>query len=111
MSAPDTNIDKQKRRHWAPLVGVALVAVFGIAMIAWWALEQSAQAPGPDTAPPAEATGDIGESTQSGAAITAPTTGGETNNSGSQPEVQIDQGSAAPSTATSVGSPPPAGSN
>lgn len=25
MSAPQTNIDKQKRRHWGPLTGIALV--------------------------------------------------------------------------------------
>lgn len=110
MSAPDTNIDKQKRRHWAPLVGSVLVAVFGIAMILWWLTDESAQAPGPETAPPAEATGDIGDSTQGRAGETAPTTGGDTNTSGSQPGVEIDQGSSAPNTPSTIGSPPPAGS-
>lgn len=112
MSAPDTNIEKQKRRHWAPLVGSALVVVFGIAMILWWALEQAAQAPGPETetetGAPAEATGEIGASTGGGAANTAPVTGGQGNVSGSQPGVEIDQGSGA-GTPETIGSPPPAG--
>lgn len=112
MSAPDTNIEKQKRRHWAPLVGSALVAVFGIAMILWWALEQGAQAPGPEGETPAEATsetsGEVGPSTQGGAANTAPVTGEQGNVSGSQPGVEIDQGSGT-GTPDSVGSAPPAG--
>ena len=35
MSAPDTNIEKQKRRHFGPLWGIALVlAVAGVAIFA-----------------------------------------------------------------------------
>jgi hypothetical protein len=29
MSAPDTNIEKQKRRHWPALVGIAAALIFG----------------------------------------------------------------------------------
>jgi hypothetical protein len=36
MSAPDTNLEKQKRRHWFPLVamigGLVLVSIFGLAV-------------------------------------------------------------------------------
>ncbi len=116
MSAPDTDIDKQKRRHWAPLLGSALVAIFAVAMIAWWAFEQSAKAPGPDTAveTTAPASGEIGAGTGGGqidsGADPAVTTGGQGNTSGSQPGVQIDQGNGS-GTAATVGAPPPAGSN
>jgi hypothetical protein len=52
MSAPKTNIDKQKRRHWAPLLGMALVALFGVALIVYWQFEEAAQglSPGDDAA-------------------------------------------------------------
>jgi hypothetical protein len=28
MTAPDTNIEKQKRRHWGPLIGIGFVLAF-----------------------------------------------------------------------------------
>jgi hypothetical protein len=43
MSAPKTNIDKQKRRHFVPLLGMALVAIFGVLLIVYWQFEESAQ--------------------------------------------------------------------
>lgn len=39
MSAPDTNIEKQKRRHFTPLAGMALVIG---AIVAFIALSQMA---------------------------------------------------------------------
>lgn len=36
MSAPRTDLEKQKRRHWAPLLGMAAVTVFALAVIAVW---------------------------------------------------------------------------
>ncbi len=35
MSAPDTNLEKQKRRHWGPLLGIALAIVLagGLAFV------------------------------------------------------------------------------
>lgn len=33
MSAPQTNIEKQKRWHKAPLIGIAAVVLFGLAML------------------------------------------------------------------------------
>jgi hypothetical protein len=36
MSPPDTNIEKQKRRHWAPLWGIGLALVFALGLFVWW---------------------------------------------------------------------------
>lgn len=36
MSAPDTNIDRQKRRHRGPLVGMAAVILFATAIGAYY---------------------------------------------------------------------------
>ena len=41
MSAPKTNIETQKRRHWVPLVGMALVALFGVLLITYWVGEEA----------------------------------------------------------------------
>lgn len=48
MSPPDVNLDKQKRRHWAPLAGMALAAIFGIGIILYWVMEEFATAPTPE---------------------------------------------------------------
>lgn len=105
MSAPQTNIEKQKRRHWAPLVGSALVAVFGVLMIIWWMTEEAVEAP--ETSAPAEATSDIGAAAEGGASDSAGTIGGEGNVSGTQPGVEVDQttGTGTPDT---LGTPPAA---
>ena len=54
MSSPDTNPRKQARRHWAPLVGILIVVVFGVGLILFWVGEEVAQAPEQDTAPNSE---------------------------------------------------------
>ncbi len=36
MSAPHTDIEKQRRRHRGPLIGMALVVVFAVALIFFW---------------------------------------------------------------------------
>ena len=43
MSAPQTNIEKQKRWHRAPLIGMVVVVVFGVAMIFFWLMHESSQ--------------------------------------------------------------------
>ena len=48
MTPPDTNLQKQKKRHRGPLIGIALVVIFGFGLIAYWVLEEAAMAPGPD---------------------------------------------------------------
>ncbi|GLS86047.1 hypothetical protein GCM10010873_10210 [Cypionkella aquatica] len=47
MSAPNTNIDKQARRHRGPLIGMALAVIFGVAVILYWLFEESAQSDPP----------------------------------------------------------------
>lgn len=64
MSAPDTNIRKQKRRHGPLLVGmIAAVAIAGLAFLAWLAL-----APGEVATPGNQATGMTGQSAVPGVA-------------------------------------------
>lgn len=36
MSAPQTNIEKQKRRHRGPLIGMGLAVLFGVVLIVYW---------------------------------------------------------------------------
>ena len=51
MSAPDTNVKRQARRHRPPLIGIALVVGFAaIAMFIWLAWEASeGNTPGEDS--------------------------------------------------------------
>lgn len=51
MSAPDTNVDRQARRHRTPLVGMALVVGFAaVAMLIWLSWEAAdGNTPGEDT--------------------------------------------------------------
>lgn len=53
MSAPQTNIEKQKRRHRGPLIGMALATIFGVAMIFFWLMHEASNGANPGTAPPA----------------------------------------------------------
>jgi hypothetical protein len=56
MSAPRTNLETQKRRHRGPLIGMALVAIFGVGLIVYWQFEEAADgnSPAPDTVQPTE---------------------------------------------------------
>jgi hypothetical protein len=36
MSAPKTNIEVQKKRHWGPLLGIAVVLIFAAIITAWF---------------------------------------------------------------------------
>lgn len=47
MSAPDTSLVTQKRRHRGPLIGMALAAIFGVSLILYWLMEESATASDP----------------------------------------------------------------
>lgn len=40
MSAPDTNVERQKRRHIVPLIGIGIAAVFGVVLIVYWIFEE-----------------------------------------------------------------------
>jgi hypothetical protein len=50
MSAPQTNLEKQRRRHWAPLLGTIAVTVFGVVLIVYWLFEEAAQSDPPSPA-------------------------------------------------------------
>lgn len=53
MSAPNTNVEKQKRNHIGPLVGMLAVVVFAVVGLVWWLGSESAEAPGPTEDPAA----------------------------------------------------------
>ena len=50
MSAPDTNLERQRRRHIGPLMGMAVAAIFGVGIILYWIFEDTANSPGPQGA-------------------------------------------------------------
>jgi hypothetical protein len=52
MSAPKTNLEKQRRRHAVPLIGMALAVAFGVLVIVLLLFRQVERAPD-DVAPPA----------------------------------------------------------
>ena len=56
MSAPKTNLETEKRRHMGPLIGMALVVIFGVGLIIYWQFEEAAHgnSPTPDTVVPTE---------------------------------------------------------
>ena len=57
MSAPDTNIDRQKKRHRGPLIGIAIGALFAFVLFGYFMSEQlDADAPLTDEAAGAVAT-------------------------------------------------------
>lgn len=55
MSNPDPNLPprlgREGRRHIGPLVGMAAVVIFGLAMIFWWLTDTAVQSPGPGDGP------------------------------------------------------------
>ena len=72
MSNPDPNLrpnlSRHRERHAGPLIGIALVVIFAVALIFWWMADEVADAPGPDgditieqnTTPPPAAEGEGG---------------------------------------------------
>ncbi len=44
MSAPQTNLEVQKRRHIVPLIGIAAAALFGVLILVYWLYEEVEQA-------------------------------------------------------------------
>lgn len=51
MSNPEPNLPPRidRERHMGPIVGMVLVVVFALVLIFWWMMDESANAPGPDT--------------------------------------------------------------
>lgn len=44
MSSPHTDIRTQRRRHRGPLIGMAVVVLFGVLLIVYWLFEEAADA-------------------------------------------------------------------
>lgn len=72
MSAPKTNLEKQKRRHWGPLLGIAL-ALTVAALLFLWLLGYIADTGTPEPVP-APAVEDAGGIPATGAPVTPPVT-------------------------------------
>lgn len=68
MSAPQTNIEKQKRWHRGPLIGMAVVAIFGVGMIFFWLMHEASNGDSPTKSP------EGGAVTAPAAAVPAPAT-------------------------------------
>lgn len=53
MANPDPNLRpdlrRERERHAGPLIGIALVVIFAVALIFWWLMDEAADAPGPAT--------------------------------------------------------------
>jgi len=54
MSAPDTNLEKQKKRHKGPLAGIAAVVAFALVLLAGWIAWEAYYGETPRDATPAE---------------------------------------------------------
>ena len=50
MSAPKTNVETQRRQHIVPLIGMALVVIFGVGLILYWQFEESSAGDSPGNA-------------------------------------------------------------
>jgi hypothetical protein len=47
MSAPQTNIEKQRRRHIGPLIGITVVLIFVGAILMYWLTYEAAEGASP----------------------------------------------------------------
>lgn len=52
MSAPQTNLEKQERRHWGPLTGIALGLAFVVVLFVGWLIWETANGQNPREATP-----------------------------------------------------------
>ncbi|ALG89857.1 MULTISPECIES: hypothetical protein [Actibacterium] len=50
MSAPQTDVETQKKRHRIALWGSVLTALFGFVLIMWWVIEEAASVDSPEGA-------------------------------------------------------------
>lgn len=50
MSNPEPSLDRSRRRHAGPLVGITLVVILAIAGLFWWLSYEAAEAPAPEGA-------------------------------------------------------------
>lgn len=55
MSAPETNLKKQKRRHWPSLIGIAVAVGLAIAAASFFGIWDGASDDAPTVPPASEA--------------------------------------------------------
>lgn len=62
MSAPNTNLEKQRKRHRGPLIGIVLVILFVGIILVWWLGDEFSMSenPGSTTLDPATASQSVG---------------------------------------------------
>jgi hypothetical protein len=96
MSAPRTNVETQKLRHRGPLVGMALVVLFALAIMFYWLWEEASEAENPQG----------GDLQQSGGGITVEDA--DTGRLATPEEGGTDAVQTAPGGGGPVPSPPPA---
>lgn len=52
MANPDPNLRpylrRERERHAGPLIGIALVVIFAVALLFWWLMDEAADSPGPN---------------------------------------------------------------
>lgn len=47
MSNPEHSLNRQKRRHAGPLIGMAVVVIAALSGLVWWLTYEAAEAPAP----------------------------------------------------------------
>ena len=74
MSAPRTDIEKQKIWHRGPLIGMALVVLFGVGLIVIWLMDEAAdgQSPGDNVPAPEVSAPSVTEPAQPAPTTTEP---------------------------------------
>jgi hypothetical protein len=60
MSAPQTDPERQLKRHRVPIIGMALVVLFAIGVILYWLFDEVSHSDPPSPRPPAEVSGPSG---------------------------------------------------
>ncbi|MFN4130663.1 MAG: hypothetical protein ACK4GC_12750 [Paracoccaceae bacterium] len=74
MSAPQTNIEKQKRRHRGPLIGMIVAVIAVVIGFVWW-LGYEVTESDPVVSPQGQIDGRTGDQVPADAPFTAPSTG------------------------------------
>ncbi|WP_374391516.1 hypothetical protein [Tabrizicola sp.] len=63
MSAPQTDPERQLKRHRVPIIGMALVVLFALGVIIYWLFEEVSQSDPPPPETPAGASAPAEEGT------------------------------------------------
>ena len=77
MSASETNVKKQAKRHRGPLIGMIAVLIFALGLFVWWLMYEAAEGTAPQGAD-ATVDGRTGDVQVEGTAPVTGATGGAT---------------------------------